>query len=656
MKAPTAQDYLARVSLLRLLVVLGLVFAPHFVRMHWWEAAFTLGVGMWRAAAALRQWPLPPTWIKVVLTIAAFAGVYASYGRISGQTAGVALLVLMGALKLTEMRSRRDVMVMVFLMYFVLVTHFLFSQELWTVAWLMACALCITALLIESNHVGEPLSPRVSLRLSGRMLAEALPLMALMFILFPRIPGPIWGLPSDAGAARSGLSDSMSPGDIASLIESNEVAFRVNFSERVPPQREMYWRGPVFDFFDGRGWKASIHGERTPAPGIELLGGRTQYEVVLEPNRRSWLFALDVADPATLPPRSRMHGSGLVLSHTQVKDRLSYQMVSFTRYQLQPQLDEWTREATLQLPFSGNDRARQLAQSWRTEGLDDAAIVQRALAMYNQEKFFYTLQPPIMRAGDTVDQFLFETRRGFCEHYASSFTFLMRAAKVPARVVTGYQGGALNDIGFYYVVRQSDAHAWTEVWLEGEGWRRVDPTAAVAPSRIERGVTRALEESGGLPDSMASRSIRWRYALEARWDYVNATWNEWVLAYGPQLQMEFLSRFGLSDLRSMILALTIISTLFMAAAGLILLRQTRVATQSDAALKLWIRAQRRLEALGLKQGSSEGPQDFIERGIRKRPDLAERLTRLRDAYLRMRYLEDPRPALKNELEAAVKAL
>ncbi|HZP10922.1 MAG TPA: DUF3488 domain-containing protein, partial [Nevskiaceae bacterium] len=350
MNAPTAGDYLSRASLLRLLMVMALVMGPHLPRLHWWEAATVIGIGLWRATAAMRQWALPKPWIRIVLALVAFSGVSATYGRVSGQTAGVALLMLMSALKLTEMRSRRDVMVTVFLLYFVLLTHFLFSQELWTVAYLLVCVTAITAMLIEANHAGEALAPRTSLRVALRMLLEALPVMALLFVLFPRVPGPLWGLPSDAGAARSGLSDSMSPGDIAALIESNEVAFRVRFNGAVPMMRNRYWRGPVFDFFDGRRWQSGGHADRWPAPDVEKVGGFILYEVTLEPNRQPWLFALDTVNPNALPPRSHLNGFGLLLSAEAVRERISYTLQSYTDYRLQAQLDESQRPWLLQLP------------------------------------------------------------------------------------------------------------------------------------------------------------------------------------------------------------------------------------------------------------------------------------------------------------------
>jgi transglutaminase-like putative cysteine protease len=656
MNGVATADYLARASLLRLLAVMALVVAPHAQHVPLWTAITVAGIGLWRAAAALNQWPLPRTWLRMLLTFGAFAGIYASFGRVSGQTAGVALLVLMTALKLTEMRTRRDVMVTVFLCYFMLITHFLFSQELWMVAYLLVCAAAITAVLIEANHAGEPLSPRVSLRLSGRMLLEALPLMALLFVLFPRIPGPLWGLPSDSGvAARTGLSDSMAPGDIANLIQSDEVAFRVNFRGAVPPAPARYWRGPVFDYFDGRRWSYGGRSGQTRMPALELEAGRTEYEVTLEPHRQFWLFTLDMPDPAVLPEKSRLHPFGNLLSQEQVRERRAYTAVSFTRYRFQPELSDFWRTAGVQLPQRGNPRTRDLAKNWRDAGLDDDAILKRALQQFREQNFYYTLQPPTLGA-DPVDQFLFETRRGFCEHYASSFTVMMRAAGIPARIVTGYQGGELNTLGGYYVVRQSDAHAWSEVWLANRGWVRVDPTAAVAPSRIEGGLSSALGQTGELPDYMQRRSVRWRFELEARWDFINAKWNAWVLAYGPELQLEFLNRFGIGDVRSMLLTLTAVSTLFLTVVGFLMLRQTRAAAPSDAALNLWRRAQKRLARTGILQRPYEGPRDFIDRAIEERPDLREALQTLRDAYLRLRYLEEPGRALQAELAAAVKNL
>lgn len=647
--------YLPHRTLLRLLAILALVIAPHLLRLPLWESAAVAALILWRAVASSRQWSLPPQWLKLALAFLAASAVYLSYGRVTGQNAGIALLVLMLALKLTEMRSRRDVMVVVFLMYFLLVTHFLFSQELWTIAYLLLSVTAITAVLIDVHHPGEPLPLRQSLRISAGMIGQALPLMLLFFILFPRIPGPLWGLPSDAGPARSGLSDSMSPGDIASLTLSDEVAFRVSFDGPPPQESDLYWRGPVFRQFNGRSWTQSPDDLLSRAsPQVELLGGRVQYELTLEPMRSRWLLALDMPDATRLPAQARLDRTGALVLEKPLTERRRVSGVSHTRYRFEAQLSDEARARDIALPERSNPRAQELARQWRDQGLDDAAVIARALGMFREQDFFYTLQPPAL-GWHAADEFLFETRRGYCEHYASAFVVLMRAAGIPARVVTGYQGMEANTIGDYYVVRQSDAHAWAEVWLQNRGWVRVDPTASVAPERIERSVQDFLRGPDISPGFFGSYA-RAKFFFEARWDWVNARWNEWVLAYGPEMQAQFLSYFGLADLRSMILALTIGVSLVLALVGLTALRRAAPPRITERALLLWREATRRLARFGYEQRSDEGPRDFVHRVVAREPSLAGPLHIALDAYLRLRYVGEQSTELERNFSAAVKQI
>ncbi|MEQ1438790.1 DUF3488 and transglutaminase-like domain-containing protein [Fontimonas sp. SYSU GA230001] len=647
------KEYLPLATLLRLLAVLVLALSPHAIRLPLWETAAILALVVWRGLAAYKQWRMPPTWVKLGITLMAFGGVMASFGRISGLHGGTGLLCAMAALKLLEFKARRDVMVMVFLMYFLLVTHFLFSQEIWTVAYLLACVTAITALLIEVQHLGA-LPPRQTLRKGGAMVLQALPLMLLMFVLFPRIPGPLWGLPADAGAARSGLTDKMGPGDISSLIESDEIAFRVHFRGSAPPPAARYWRGAALDHFDGRSWEesfAQILPDRPP--DLQLLGDPVQYEITLEANRMRWLFALDMPDARSLPADSFISREGHVLADRPVSERRRYELTSYPRYRLWPDLAQRTRARFLRLPEGYNPRTRALAQRLRADTADDEDLIRSALRMFREQGYIYTLRPP--RLGrDSVDDFLFVTRRGFCEHYASAFTFLMRAAGIPARVVIGYQGGELNEIGDYYVVRQSDAHAWSEVWLAGKGWTRVDPTAAIAPERIERNVEAVISLAEGLPRHLSTRT-RLRFYFEARWDWINAQWNGLVLAYGPELQQEFLNRFGLGELRQMILALTIGGTGLLAIFGLLTLRQFAPARSDDPALHQWRRITRRLAQLGHAQRPDEGPLDYARRIGALRPDWAEQIAQVARLYVRSRYLHAPDRARQDELARAVRA-
>src|SRR3546814_252591 len=338
---------------------------------------------------------MPPKFLRAALVIAAVGGTYASFGRVSGQTAGTALLCVMVALKLVELRERRDVMVMVFLMYFLLITHFFFSQEIWTTIYLLLSCVTITALLIECQHLGA-LAPRQTLRKASVMVAQALPLMLIMFVLFPRIPGPLWGLPADAGAsARSGLSDSMSPGDIAALLQSNEVAFRVHFEGPAPPPAERYWRGPVFDIFDSRTWKRGWTQARPlQSDAVRYEGTPVRYELTLEATRMPWLMALDLPQPVGLPPDVTLNHDGELLSRKPVNERIRYTLISNPQYVLEPQLDAPARPRLTRLPKGRDPRTIALAQGWTDQGRSDAAIVAAALTMLRTENFVYTLPPP----------------------------------------------------------------------------------------------------------------------------------------------------------------------------------------------------------------------------------------------------------------------
>lgn len=647
------KEYLPLATLLRLLAVLVLAMGPHALTLPVWETLVIGALIGWRGLCALRQWPMPRTWLRLLLTVAAFVGISAYYGRISGQVPGTALLCVMTALKLLELRARRDVMVMLFLMYFLLLTHFLFSQELWTVLYLLASTIATTALMIECQHLGA-LPPRQTLRRAASMVAQALPLMLLMFVLFPRIPGPLWGLPADAGAQRSGLGDSMSPGDISTLIRSEEVAFRVLFTDTAPPSERRYWRGPVFDRFDGRSWEKALTSLDPILPGqLQTRGEPIRYRVTLEPHRMFWMFGMDMPDAGALPPSSLLSRDAELLSGKPVKERIEYALTSRPDFRLDLELPELLHRRNRRLPEGYNPRAVALAQSWRQQGLDDAAIAEAALSYFRREHFVYTLQPPLL-GRNSVDEFLFETRRGFCEHYASAFAVLMRAAGIPARIVTGYVGGELNELSGYYVIRQSDAHAWTEIWLPDRGWWRIDPTAAVPPERVEAGVAGAAAALQDLGQELSLR-IRMKHYLELRWDWANTYWNSWVLAYGPELQQSFLSRFGIRDYQGMVLALTILGSGLLGVVGLLMLRQFAPARSEDAVLRIWQRLQQRLAKAGLPAAPGEGPQDYLQRLAAQRPESAAALEEITALYLEQRYLAEPDPAGLARLEAAVRA-
>ncbi|KAF0102491.1 MAG: transglutaminase [bacterium] len=574
------------------------------------------------------------------------------FGTLIGPASGVALLVFLSGAKLLEMDSARDRSGLLFVGIFLLVAHFLDAQSLLTAAYMALAAVVLVAGLMVAPKPAAPAraETRGHLALAARLLAQALPLALLLFVLFPRLPGPLWGLPQQA-AGKSGLSERMAPGDISQLILSDELAFRAEFADTRLQSRQLYWRGPVLWDYDGRAWSTTTPVSARP-PDFEARGAPVHVAVTLEPHQQRWLFLPGA--PARLPatPPSTLASDLQWLARDPLRQRLRYELEAYLDYRLQPRLDSATRARGLALPAESDPRARQLASAWRQAAADDAAIVERALAWFRAEPFHYTLNPPLLGAA-AVDDFLFGTRRGFCEHYASTFVFLMRAAGVPARVVTGYQGGELNQLGNHWIVRGRDAHAWAEVWLPERGWMRVDPTAAVAPERVERGLNAALP-AAERPAALVALQGGWLRPLRLGLDLLNSRWNEWVLGYNQERQRRFLAGLHplLASLQGMLIALIVV-----AAAALLLLavRLYRRPPQSrDRAARAYDRFCRRLARLDLRRTPAEGAHDFAVRAAAARPDLAADIDDITRRYVALRYGPAGADRL-GELEVAVRA-
>lgn len=607
----------------------------------WVSAVFAVG-GIWRYACEAFQWYRPGRLVRFGLMLLVIVAVHRQFGTLLGREPGIALLITLSGLKFLELKTLRDYVVSLFVFYLVILGGFLFSQSLWLGAWaLMAVAASTAALMHLMQPTGLNLPQRW--RLSGVMLAKAVPLMVIVYLLFPRISGTLWGLPTDAYAGLTGMPDVMQPGSIRSLSESSEIAFRVTFDGVPPPLRELYWRGLVLTQTDGRGWTRGRPREAGPA-SFGRLSGPVRYHVTMEPSNKPWMPALDL--PAIRPTGSRYLSDFTLERREPIRERLNYTLVSYTRYRTGG-LDGVERERALQIPRNASPRARTLAEQWRRENRGPLAVAQAALDYFHRENFVYTLNPPLLGA-DPVDDFLFRARRGFCEHYASAFVTLMRAAGIPSRVVIGYLGGEFNTAGDYLIVRQSDAHAWAEIWLNDRGWVRVDPTGAVAPERIELGLeaVRRLEQQGvalgSLPTDAILRALElgWfeHVALQARWywDLTNLTWYRWVVDYGKERQERFLSSLGLNDISwnrliGLLFAGVVLVTLIYA---LLLLRRKKPV---DPVLALYLRYCRELARVDMVRAPHEGALDFARRCAHIRPDLKERIDTITGYYVHARY-------------------
>jgi transglutaminase-like putative cysteine protease len=606
---------------------------------------------IWRYSIEVRRKPVPPALLRASLALACFLGVLYTYSTISGVGPGSALLAIMAALKLLETRQRRDQFVLLFIAIFLVMSSLLREQYLWSLPYLvLGVILIMTAWLRTSADDAETL--RRSLGTTSRLVLYAAPLAIAMWIFFPRIATPFWAVPIDTGTAVSGLSDTISPGDISALSQSDAVAFRVKFDGAVPEPQDLYWRGLVLHRFDGRTWSgisepriSSTAGENT-----ETSGEPVHYEVTLEPTRQHWVFALDIPydwelDSTFLGPQHQ-----LARVHP-VDQRIAYKAVSYTDYHIDRELHPFRRNWYLEFPESRNPRTAELARSMRAAAPSENAFIRAVLTRFSEEEYYYTLEPPPL-GSNPVDRFLFQTRRGFCEHYASAFALMMRAAGIPARIVVGYQGGELNPMGGYMIVRQADAHAWTEVWLEGTGWRRVDPTGAVAPERVDAGRTGAMFDGSGAAWGLGAPS-RLLHKLVLTWDAANAKWNEWILGYGPENQERFMDWLGMEDpdWRQMMLTLVALVTGITMLISLALMLRYRPPPRDRAAVLY----EKFIRKSGLKPATGETPRAFAGRVQTHSPLPADSVRNITDTYLDVRY-GPPDPALLQRLEADIAAL
>lgn len=627
--------------------LLALAYLP-FVQWLAPQVSAFIGALLALRFAALR-WPAltPGRWLLLPLTLAAIVNVISAYASVSGQAGGSALLVSMLVLKLLEVRGKRDLRLLTVLFGFLLATQFLFDQSPQLVLYLLVLLVANLALMADLTARSEPRPLVGALRLAGRMLLLSLPLASALFLLFPRLDTPLWSLGGDDDVALTGLSDGLEPGSITELILSGEPAFRVWFEGPAPAQAQLYWRGLVLWRTDGRRWLATgedrLDFEGRPAQPLTETDRLIAYRVTLEPTDQHWLLALDM--PVAPPTQARLSADYQVRTKDKLTDLERYQMVSAVRWRT-GELTPAMAAAGRQLPPNITPRMRALAAEWRRDANSDRQVIERGLAHIRRDAYYYTLSPPPL-GGNPVDELLFETRRGFCEHYASAFAVMLRLAEIPTRVVLGYHGGELNPVGDYHIVRQSDAHAWIEAWLPGEGWQRFDPTAAIAEERIERGPL--VEGLGASPPlrfatGELGQLMSFGHRLRLIADAFQTGWQNWILDFSTNEQLALLSLVGLGWLNHYGLALAML----LAAAtvlGLTVLYLAR-GRQREPIDALFDRFAARLARIGLRRERREGPRDYGQRVIAQRPELRPVVEPFLSLYLRLRYgRADPAPGL-----------
>lgn len=619
---------------------------PHAGYVPYWVSLMAMLTLAWRFSPFWRPNNRPQRYARLLLAGAGALATLLQFNTLLGPQAGISLLVIMSALKLLESVSRRDHTINVLFAYFMLIAVLIHHQDMAMVAWLLVVAVALTASLIV-NQSSRLLPPIEAFRLAGGLLLQALPLAVLLFILFPRLPSPMSGL-VHLNTGRTGLSEQMAPGSVSQLIQSDAVAFRVDFDQADFDARSLYWRGPVLPHFDGRTWRRGTESVDLLEPSD--MSRPIAYTITLEASDQPWLPVTGLTD--SIPVDSAQVNINLEwFTQKPRHDRIRYPVLSWLNYRYETDLLPFRRQQALTLPANFNPETVALARKWAGEASSQQSLINRALNHFRNEPFHYTLTPPLLGTHQ-VDDFLFQTRRGFCEHYASAFVVLMRAAGVPARVVTGYLGGDRNPVGGYWVVRDRDAHAWAEVWLPEAGWLRVDPTAAVAPQRVESGLSAALPAADR---PMLKLPPGWLRSARQSWDYVNHGWNQWVLGYDHHRQQDLLSALSpsLASLKGMLFAMLTGAGLILAGLALSTLRNPlrKPLDPLEQGYQLFLS---RLNRIGLVRRANEGPSDFAARAVRDRPDLAEPIQRISARYVALRYGQSQESAGRTGLNAEIR--
>lgn len=654
MSAP--ERYLiSRNTLLWLIAAQGVAIAPLLLHLPLWLMVVWGIVLFWRFQEFRGHWQMPRTLTKIVLVVICVAGLFSSFGRLLGLEPMVSMLVCALLLKLLEMQRKRDALLVMYLTFFLVGVQFLFTQTLLASLYGTLSLWCGLCSLMSMNQIRGNQRPWRTLRLSGRLLAHSVPLMVLLFVIMPRI-GSLWAVPNVSKAAKTGVSDSMSPGDFSNLSRSGGVAFRVTFDGEVPEQSQLYWRGLVFSDFDGRRWtQADPHDyfrggpmvnwqntERAPWRSLAKgEGDSVGYRIILEPTQQTWLYSLQ------LPSYYKGDlGVGLtrdfrLISKKTLSQRSQYRVVSDLSNRVEfESLPDWRLKRELQLPDGFNPQSRSIAQQWRDQSSSNSAYIERVLSHY-RESFYYTLKPPAL-GRDTVDEFLWQTQQGFCEHFASSFVFMMRAAGIPARVVAGYQGGEFNELDDYLIVHQYDAHAWAEVWLEDQGWVRVDPTAAVAPERVRQSLGRLLtSDVEGLMSMGRYRHIPLLENLRMRWDSVNYNWHRAVMEFDNDAQAELLGNWmGEVSPLKMVLFVLVSGGAVVALMTLHLWWSTRP-TAKTVSQQQYLRFERLLRRKGWVRSTGETPRHFALRIQQRHQAVGQAVQDFTDLFERNEYGHEP---------------
>ena len=632
-----------RRPLLWLAAALLFTLPPMFGSLATWVPCLfliTLAMKFWMEPKGYR---LRSTTWKLILAAVTLAAIFSSYGSLKGIEPGVSLLVVLMSLKILEAHTAREFQVMVMMAWVLCLCGFFLSQDFAIALCLLAAFALLLVALIQFHRGSSPGALWPPLGATGKLLAQAAPLVVLLFLLFPRINTGFRFEILGAGSAASGFSDRLSPGSIASLANSSEIAFRGEFPDgKTRPPGPMYWRGVVMWHCEGMEWRAPYAPASISHSARQSRSGKTMRQwITIAPHRAHWMFALD--RPFQAPPGATLARGDYLWSVQSIRKARRYEVISSPEV-TGKELQLHERKEALELPASISPAVRELAQSWIAQNSNPRATVNSALQFFRTQGFRYSLSPGEYKKND-LDQFLFHRRVGFCEHYAASFATLMRLAGIPARVVVGYLGGEYNDLGRFFLVRQADTHAWCEVWLPDSGWTRVDPTSVVAPGRagldlntfLARRIASGEIETGrsAFVTQLTGSAIFTN--LRLTWETLNYEWDTRILGFDADVQESLLASVGIANRGPFLLIteiLVVLAVLLVIYAGWM---QLRTHSRVDRVKSLYERFCRKAARLGVRRNPWEGPSDFSRRAAQLLPNESERIRQISNTYIALRY-------------------
>jgi len=602
-----------------LLIGIHLSALPLYSHMPLAITSLIVCLSLWQFFIIKNRRTNPGIFIQLILVAICFLTVLYSYGHIFGQQPGIALVTLMTILKLFETKNSRDCHIVIYSAFFIIASNFFHSQSIWLILFVFLVIVFLVATLITLSDKLNSLSLKNTLSMAARFVLYAAPLMLILFVLFPRISGPLWGLPDDAFTGRTGLSEEMSPGSINRLISSSAIAFRVKFDKAIPQHRQLYWRGAVLSLYDGKTWRRDDAPDSAQA-NIQYnddIENTFDYRITLEPTHLSWLLSLEYAKNISVNSEHeyRINREAMLITRDKITNIINYHVTSKTSAKNQALFKQEDVKNRL-LPVSKNQSNKnpqtiKLANDlFQQSKFNTQQYINAVLAHFQNNNFVYTLNPDLL-GENAMDDFLFNSRRGFCEHYASAFTYLMRAAGIPARVVIGYQGGKMNPLDDYMIVRQSDAHAWSEVWL-GNHWQRIDPTAAVSPDRVEQGVLHAGLENNRLPLLLVSNSALFKN-IAFLYDSFQNNWNQWVIGFNQKKQNDLLKALGFDEPDSAKLIMLLLACLTVVGGFVSWFLLTHKTVEKDRVQHYYNLFCLKLKRRGLQRGFNEGSIDFENR-------------------------------------------